>query len=157
MKLAPSGVTLEAVKDPKAEFAGAARSKWPRPDISGTEKTSQRQREPVRSDPQAGNLARGDRSCPPFPGVQLIPGAEGNPDQFSVFAIERIEIGTYRRSMKARLFGGSRHPRDARRRAPHSAPRPWDVSRRRIQAFGASFTSPSNTASSATRFSSKRR
>lgn len=116
VKLAPSGVTLDAVKveadRTRPSRAGAA-------DISGTEKT-------VGSssvDPaEAGNLASLAASVP---GVQLIPGADGGPDQFSVFGLGGDQNST---TLNGLGFGGSDIPRDATTRVS-LATNPWDVSR----------------------------
>ena len=115
-KLAPSGVTLDAVKV-QADRARPSRSRTP--DISGTEKT-------VGSsavDPAAaGNLAELAASVP---GVQFIPGAEGKPDQFSVFGLGGDQNST---TLNGLGFGGSDIPRDATTRVS-LATSPWDVSR----------------------------
>jgi len=115
-KLTPSGVTLDAVKV-QAERTRPSRS-GPA-DVSGTEKT-------VGSsavDPaQAGNLAALAASVP---GVQLIPGAEGNPDQFSVFGLSGDQNST---TLNGLGFGGNDIPRDATTRVS-LATNPWDVSR----------------------------
>ena len=116
VKLSPSGVTLDAVKV-QAERARPNRNGVP--DISGTEKTVGS----AAVDPsQAGNLAAMAASVP---GVQLIPGAEGNPDQFSVFGLSGDQNST---TLNGLGFGGSDIPRDATTRATLGTS-PWDVSR----------------------------
>ena len=116
VKLAPSGVTLDAVKI-QAERARPNRNGSP--DVSGTEKTVGA----AAVDPsQAGNLAA---MAAAVPGVQLIPGAEGNPDQFSVFGLSGDQNST---TLNGLGFGGSDIPRDATTRATLGMS-PWDVSR----------------------------
>jgi hypothetical protein len=115
-RLAPSGVTLDAVKV-QAERARPNRNASA--DISGTEKT-------VGSssvDPaEAGNLAALAASVP---GVQLIPGAAGGPDQFSVFGLGGDQNAT---TLNGLAFSGTDIPRDAWTRVS-VATNPWDVSR----------------------------
>jgi hypothetical protein len=89
------------------------------PDASGTEKTVGA----AGVDPsQAGNLAAMAAS---LPGVQLIPGADGNPDQFSVFGLGGDQNNS---TLNGFAFGGGDVPRDAATRASLSTS-PWDVSR----------------------------
>jgi hypothetical protein len=117
VKLAPSGVTLDAVKV-QADRARPNRNGGV-PDISGTEKTIGS----AAVDPsQAGNLAAMAASVP---GVQLIPGADGNPDQFSVFGLSGDQNST---TLNGLGFSGSDIPRDATTRASLGTT-PWDVSR----------------------------
>lgn len=70
----------------------------------------------------AGNLAQMAASVP---GVQLIPGADGNPDQYSVFGLGGDQNGA---SVNGLGFGGTDIPRDAATRSS-LATTPWDVSR----------------------------
>ena len=115
-KLSPSGVTLDAVKV-QAERARPSRSGSP--DISGTEKTVGSS---VVDPAEAGNLAALAASVP---GVQLIPGADGNSDQFSVFGLGGDQNST---TLNGLGFSGSDIPRDATTRV-NLATTPWDVSR----------------------------
>jgi hypothetical protein len=115
-KLAPSGVTLDAVK---VQGERSRPSRTSPPDISGTEKT-------VGSASvgpgEAGNLAALAASVP---GVQLIPGADGNPDRFSVFGLGGDQNST---TLNGLGFSGSDIPRDATTRV-NLATNPWDVAR----------------------------
>jgi len=89
------------------------------PDVSGTEKSVGA----ASVDPsQAGDLAAMAAS---LPGVQLIPGADGNPDQFSVFGLGGDQNNS---TLNGVAFGGGDVPRDAATRASLSTS-PWDVSR----------------------------
>jgi hypothetical protein len=115
-KLSPSGVTLDAVK------VQADRSRPNRtgsPDISGTEKTVGSS---AVNPADAGNLAALAASAP---GVQLIPGADGNSDQFSVFGLGGDQNAT---TLNGLGFSGTDIPRDATTRAV-LATNPWDVAR----------------------------
>lgn len=115
--LAPSGAVLDEVTV-RADRPRPPRND-PSPDLSGTEKTLGAG---VVDPSQAGNLAQLAAS---LPGIQLIPGADGNPDQFSVFGLG----GDQNRSTLNGLgFGGSELPRDATIRSA-VATSPWDVSR----------------------------
>ena len=88
-------------------------------DALGTEKSITT----VAVDPaQSGNLAALAASSP---GVQLIPGADGNPDQFSVFGLGGDQN---RSTLNGMGFGGTEVPRDAATRASLGVT-PWDVSR----------------------------
>jgi hypothetical protein len=115
-KLAPSGVTLDAVK---VQADRMRPSRQVSPDISGTEKTVGTS---TVNPSDAGNLAALAASVP---GVQLIPGADGNPDQFSVFGLGGDQNST---TLNGLGFGGTDIPRDATTRAS-LATNPWDVSR----------------------------
>ncbi|MDB4908916.1 MAG: hypothetical protein JWO05_3700 [Gemmatimonadetes bacterium] len=88
-------------------------------DVSGTEKSVGS----TTADPNdAGNLAAMAASAP---GVQLIPGADGAADQFSVFGLGGDQNST---TLNGLGFGGNDIPRDAGTRAGLSTS-PWDVSR----------------------------
>ncbi|MEO7998232.1 MAG: TonB-dependent receptor [Gemmatimonadaceae bacterium] len=77
----------------------------------------------VAVDPaQSGNLAALAASTP---GVQLIPGADGNPDQFSVFGLSGDQNSS---TLNGMGFGGTDVPRDAATRSSLGVT-PWDVSR----------------------------
>ena len=116
-KLAPSGVVLEAVRV-QADRARPGRNDAS-PDVSGTERSVNN----AGVDPsQAGNLAAMAASVP---GVQLIPGADGNPDQFSVFGLGGDQNGS---TLNGLSFAGSEVPRDAATRSSLGASL-WDVSR----------------------------
>ncbi|HSA55930.1 MAG TPA: carboxypeptidase regulatory-like domain-containing protein [Gemmatimonadaceae bacterium] len=117
LRLEPSGVVLDEVT------VRADRARPPRndntADLSGTEKSLGSN----AVDPsQAGNLAQMAAS---LPGVQLIPGADGNPDQFSVFGLGGDQN---RSTLNGLAFGGTELPRDATMRSV-LATSPWDVSR----------------------------
>lgn len=71
---------------------------------------------------QSGNLAALAASTP---GVQLIPGADGNPDQFSVFGLSGDQNSS---TLNGLGFAGSDVPRDAATRTSLGVT-PWDVSR----------------------------
>ncbi|MEP6690593.1 MAG: carboxypeptidase regulatory-like domain-containing protein [Gemmatimonadaceae bacterium] len=116
-KLARAGVLLDAVRV-RADRARAARNDNAS-DVSGTEKFVGA----TTADPaQSGNLA--DMAAA-LPGVQLIPGADGNPDQFSVFGLGGDQNNT---TLNGLAFGGADIPRDAAARASLGTT-PWDVSR----------------------------
>ncbi|MEP6834585.1 MAG: TonB-dependent receptor [Gemmatimonas sp.] len=88
-------------------------------DALGTEKTVAT----LAVDPaQSGNLAALAASSP---GVQLIPGADGGANQFSVFGLSGDQN---RSTLNGMAFGGSEVPRDAATRASLGIT-PWDVSR----------------------------
>ncbi|HTE45698.1 MAG TPA: hypothetical protein VK636_10675, partial [Gemmatimonadaceae bacterium] len=88
-------------------------------DISGTEKTVGT----VAVDPnQAGNLAA---MAAALPGVQLVPGADGNPDQFSVFGLSGDQNSA---TLNGLGFTGADIPRDAATKSALGTT-PWDVSR----------------------------
>lgn len=75
------------------------------------------------SDPnQAGNLAA---MAAALPGVQLVPGADGNPDQFSVFGLSGDQNNF---TLNGFGFAGTDVPRDAAMRSS-LVTSPWDVSR----------------------------
>ena len=115
--LAPAAPVLDAVRVAGARERPARNDQ--QPDVSGTEKMVS----PENADPgQAGNLAAMAASVP---GVQLIPGADGNPDQFSVFGLGGDQNGS---TLNGLAFGGGDVPRDAATRAS-LATSPWDVSR----------------------------
>ena len=85
---------------------------------AGNEKTVN-----VTTDPsQAGNLAAIAASAP---GVQLVPGTDGNPDQFSVFGLGADQNSA---ALNGLGFGATDIPRDAAVRASLNTS-PWDVSR----------------------------
>jgi hypothetical protein len=88
-------------------------------DVSGTEKSVG---VGAVSPDQAGNLAA---MAAALPGVQLIPGADGNPDQFSVFGLSGDQNNF---TLNGFGFGGTDVPRDAATRAALTTS-PWDVSR----------------------------
>ena len=71
---------------------------------------------------EAGNIAAMAAS---LPGVQLIPGSDGNPDQFSVFGLGGDQN---RATLNGLGFGGGDIPRDAKTKAALGVT-PWDVSR----------------------------
>ncbi|MBC8088608.1 MAG: carboxypeptidase regulatory-like domain-containing protein [Phycisphaerae bacterium] len=71
---------------------------------------------------QSGSLAALAASSP---GVQLIPGADGNPDQFSVFGLSGDQN---RATLNGVGFSGADVPRDASARTSLGVT-PWDVSR----------------------------
>jgi hypothetical protein len=87
------------------------------PDISGSE----RQANPVSAD-QMGDLASLAAS---LPGVQLIPGADGSPNGFSVLGLGADQNLTTLNGMN---FGGSGLPRDANV-STSLVTTPYDVSR----------------------------
>ena len=88
-------------------------------DISGTEKMVGN----AAVDPnQAGNLAA---MAAALPGVQLIPGADGNPDQFSVFGLSGDQNSS---TLNGLGFAGADIPRDATTKSALGTS-PWDVSR----------------------------
>ncbi|MEP6493384.1 MAG: carboxypeptidase-like regulatory domain-containing protein [bacterium] len=88
-------------------------------DISGTEKTVGT----AAVDPnQAGNLAA---MAAALPGVQLVPGADGNPDQFSVFGLSGDQNTA---TLNGLGFSGADIPRDAATKSALGTT-PWDVSR----------------------------
>ncbi len=88
-------------------------------DISGTERNLGN---PAMSPDQLGNLAA---AAAMLPGVQLIPGADGNPDQFSVFGLGGDQNNA---TLNGMGFGGSDLPRDAGV-SQSLASTPYDVSR----------------------------
>ena len=71
---------------------------------------------------QSGSLAALAASSP---GVQLIPGSDGNSDQFSVFGLSGDQN---RSTLNGMGFGGTEVPRDAATRTSLGLT-PWDVSR----------------------------
>lgn len=102
----------------RADRARAARNASAA-DPMGTEKTVTN----AGIDPsQSGSLAALAASAP---GVQLIPGADGNPDQFSVFGLGGDQN---RATLNGVGFTGADVPRDAATRAALGTT-PWDVSR----------------------------
>lgn len=111
-----AAVTLEEVRV-RGERARVSRNEDT--DVSGTTRSAGG----VGTDPnQAGNLAA---MAAALPGVQLVPGAEGNPDQFSVFGLTGDQ-NTY--TLNGMGFSGTDIPRDAATRSALSVS-PWDVSR----------------------------
>jgi hypothetical protein len=115
--LEPTVVQLDSVQ------VRAGRARPPRndnaADISGTEKTVGNG---AVNPTQAGNIAAMAAS---LPGVQLIPGADGNPDQFSVFGLGGDQN---RSTINGMGFGGGDIPRDAATKSSLGTT-PWDVSR----------------------------
>jgi hypothetical protein len=89
------------------------------PDISGSERSASAAN--VSAD-QLGDLAALAAS---LPGVQLIPGADGNPNGFSVLGLSPDQNATTLNGMN---FGGSNLPRDANV-STSLATSPYDVSR----------------------------
>lgn len=71
---------------------------------------------------QSGSLAALAASTP---GVQIIPGADGNPDQFSIFGLGGDQN---RSTLNGLAFTGADVPRESATRASLSVT-PWDVSR----------------------------
>ncbi len=91
----------------RREGAGRPTSAWRRtdaPDISGSERSASAAN--VSAD-QLGDLAALAAS---LPGVQLIPGADGNPNGFSVLGLVADQNATTLNGMN---FGGANLPRDA--------------------------------------------
>ena len=115
--LARAAAVLDGVQV-RADRARASRNNSA-PDISGTEKLVGN----GAVDPsQAGNLAA---MAAALPGVQLIPGADGNPDQFSVYGLSGDQNST---TLNGLGFGGADVPRDASTKSTLGTT-PWDVSR----------------------------
>lgn len=116
-KLTPAAVQLDAVQ------VNARRDKVSRndvtPDVSGTERTINNAALPPD---QMGDLAAMAAS---LPGVQLVPGADGDPSGFSVLGLTPDQNSTTLNGMN---FGGANLPRDA---AVTSSlvTAPYDVSR----------------------------
>ncbi len=138
-RLARSGALLDAVTV-KADRARPARN-GNAPDVSGTEKSVGS----AAVDPnQAGNLAA---MAATLPGVQLIPGAEGNPDQFSVYGLGGDQNNS---TLNGIGFAGGDIPRDATTRTSLGTT-PWDVSRGGFSGgqFGVKTQSGSNFSSRA--------
>ncbi|MEO5567366.1 MAG: carboxypeptidase-like regulatory domain-containing protein, partial [Gemmatimonadaceae bacterium] len=116
VKLVRSGVVLDAVEVQGARVRPGRSGEL---DVTGTEKTLVA----TGGDPtQAGSLAALAAGAP---GVQLIPGAEGNPDQFSVFGLSGDQNNA---TLNGLSFGGADVPRDAATRAMLGTS-PWDVAR----------------------------
>ena len=117
VRLQVMAVNLEAMRI-QADRARPTRSGGGS-DISGTEKSVGS----ATADPNdAGNLSALAASVP---GVQLIPGAGGEADQFSVFGLGGDQNST---TLNGLGFGGNDIPRDAGTRAALSTS-PWDVGR----------------------------
>lgn len=115
--LTAAATVLDAVKV-RAERAKPTRNEMSL-DAGGTEKIVGS----ATPDPnQSGNLAA---MAVAAPGVQLIPGADGNPDQFSVFGLGGDQNNT---TLNGFGFGGGDIPRDAATRASLGTTL-WDVSR----------------------------
>ena len=116
-KLSRSATQLDAVK------VQAARDKPVRddlrPDISGTERAVNAS---ALSADQLGDLAALAAS---LPGVQLIPGADGSPNGFSVLGLTADQNATTLNGMN---FGGGNIPRDANV-STSLVTTPYDVSR----------------------------
>lgn len=116
VKLARMTPVLDAVK----VIADRARPNRNDPgDITGTEKSVGNAAVDVT---QAGNIAA---MAAALPGVQLIPGADGNPDQFSVFGLGGDQNSS---TLNGLGFGGGDIPRDASTRTSLGT-NPWDVAR----------------------------
>lgn len=102
----------------RADRARAARNASAS-DVLGTEKSITN----AGIDPsQSGSLAALAASTP---GVQIIPGADGNPDQFSVFGLGGDQN---RSTLNGVAFSGADVPRESATRASLGVT-PWDVSR----------------------------
>ena len=117
-KLSAVATRLDAVKV-NAERQRVGRNADNLPDISGSER-------PVNngavSADQLGDLAALAAS---MPGVQLIPGADGNPAGFSVLGLSADQNAT---TLNGMSFGGSSLPRDANV-STSLVTSPYDVSR----------------------------
>ena len=109
---------LDAVKV-DATRQRVSRSDAP-PDISGSERSVNAST--VSAD-QLGDLAALAAS---LPGVQLIPGADGTPNGFSVLGLSADQNAT---TLNGMAFGGSSLPRDASVTTSLSVTTPYDVSR----------------------------
>jgi hypothetical protein len=117
-RLAKVGAILDPVKV-TAERQRVPRNEPARPDISGTETPLTNSAVPANL---MGDLAAMAAS---LPGVQSVPGADGNPDGYSVLGLGADQNNTTLNGMQ---FGGSNLPRDA---AVSSSviTSPYDVSR----------------------------
>ncbi|HEY3592972.1 MAG TPA: TonB-dependent receptor plug domain-containing protein, partial [Polyangiaceae bacterium] len=117
-KLQTIATQLDAVKV-NAERQRVSRNLNGQPDISGSERPINNNA--VSAD-QLGDLAALAAS---MPGVQLIPGADGNPNGFSVLGLGADQNATTLNGMN---FGGSAIPRDANT-TTSLVTTPYDVSR----------------------------
>ena len=102
-RLARVGAILDPVKI-TAERQKVQRNEPPRPDISGTETPLTNSAVPANL---MGDLAAMAAS---LPGVQSVPGADGNPDGYSVLGLGADQNNATLNGMQ---FGGSSLPRDA--------------------------------------------
>lgn len=115
VKLRRAAVVLDAV-EVRADRPRVGRND--NADISGTARSVG----VGATDPnQSGNLAA---MAAALPGVQLIPGADGNPDQFSVFGLTGDQNSF---TLNGFGFSGTDVPRDAALRSS-LVTSPWDVS-----------------------------
>jgi hypothetical protein len=115
VKLRRAAVVLDAV-EVRADRARVGRNSDA--DISGTARSVG----VGATDPnQSGNLAA---MAAALPGVQFIPGADGNPDQFSVFGLSGDQNSF---TLNGFGFAGTEVPRDAAMRSS-LVTAPWDVS-----------------------------
>lgn len=102
-RLARVGTILDPVKI-TAERQKVQRNEPPRPDIGGTETPLTNSAVPANL---MGDLAAMAAS---LPGVQSVPGADGNPDGYSVLGLGADQNNATLNGMQ---FGGSSLPRDA--------------------------------------------